>query len=186
MDRPPDIDRELAARARSGDLVAYADLVRRYEQLAFRVAWLVCRSPADAEDAAQEAFIKAYSALGQLRSGAPFRPWFLQIVANQARNRRRAAGRRSHYESLAAVAVSGDAVPSPEAAAVDEERRTHLLAAVAALPEHERVIVECRYLLELTEAETAHVVGVPAGTVKSRLSRAMTHLRVALGEVEGD
>lgn len=185
MDRPPEIDRELAARARHGDLAAYSQLVRRYEQLAFRVAWLVCRSPAEAEDAAQEGFIKAYRALGQMREGAEFRPWLLQIVANQARNRVRSASRRARYESLAAVDAVG-AVPSPEAAAVAHDQQQRLLAALGRLPEGERMIVACRYMLELTESETAAVAGVPRGTVKSRLSRAMGRLREELAEVERD
>ena len=186
MDRPPDIDRELAARARRGDLAAYADLVRRHEDMAFRVAWLVCRSATEAEEATQEGFIKAYAALGRLREGAAFRPWLLQIVANQARNRVRAAGRRSHYEELAAVAASRDAVPSPEAVAVGDDRKRRLLAAVEALPDHERVIVACRYLLELTEAETAQVLDLPVGTVKSRLSRGVARLRSWIEETDRD
>lgn len=185
MDRPPEIDRELAAKARRGDLAAYTQLVRRYETLAFRVAWLVCRSSAEAEDAAQDGFIKAYGALGSLREGAEFRPWLLQIVANEARNRVRSAVRRARYETLAA-AGSADAVPSPEAAAVEHDERQQLLAAVDGLPERERVIVACRFLLELTEAETAAVAGVPKGTVKSRLARAMGRLRTELAEVERD
>jgi RNA polymerase sigma factor (sigma-70 family) len=183
VDRPPDIERELAARARRGDHAAYAELVRRYEQLAFRVAWLVCRSAAEAEDAAQDGFIKAYRALARFRKDADFRPWLLQIVANEARNRVRSARRRLHYESLAAVA-SANAVPSAEAAAVADDRQKRLLLAVDALPEKERVVVACRYLLELTEAETAAVVGVPRGTVKSRLARAMGRLQLELAEVD--
>ncbi len=185
MDRPPETDRKLAARARLGDLAAYAELVRRYEQLAYRVAWLVCRSAAEAEDAAQEGFIKAYRAMGRLREGAEFRPWLLQIVANQARNRARSAIRRARYETLAAVDSVG-AVPSPEAAAVEHELQQSLLAAVDRLPERERLIVACRYLLELSEAETASIAGVPPGTVKSRLARAMGRLRAVLEEVERD
>ncbi len=186
MDRPPHDDVELAAKARNGDLAAYSELVRRYRDVAFRVAWLLCASSADAEDAAQEGFIRAYEALPRLREGAPFRPWLLTIVANQARNRKRAEGRRTHYELRAAAAVPGDAVPSPETAALAGDRRSRLLAAVDGLPDHERVVVGCRYLLELSEVETAAVVGIPAGTVKSRLSRAMARLRETLdGERDG-
>ena len=185
MDRPPATDRELAAGARWGDLAAYAELVERYERLAFRVAWLICRSSVEAEDAAQEGFIKAFRALGRLRQGAEFRPWLLQIIANQARNRVRSARRRNRYETLAAV-DSADAVPSAEAAAVADDERRRLLAAVEGLPERERMIVACRYLLELTEAETAAIAGIPRGTVKSRLSRAMSRLRAELTEAERD
>lgn len=176
MDRPPESDHDLVAKARSGDREAYAELVRRYEQLAFRVAWLVCRSSVEAQDAAQEGFIKAHKALRRFRPDAEFRPWLLQIVANQARNRVRSAARRRHYEARAA-ADSSDAVPSAESAALRSDRRAELLAAVDRLPAGERVIVVCRYLLELSEAETAVVAGIPKGTVKSRLSRAMGRLR---------
>ncbi len=184
MDRPPDSDADLAARAREGDRAAYSELVRRYEQLAFRVAWLVCRSSHEAEDAAQDGFIKAYRALRRFREGAEFRPWLLQIVANQARNRVRSVVRRRHYESLAAVGSTG-AVPPAEAAAVADDQRQRLLVALDRLPERERVIVACRYLLELSEAETAAVARVPRGTVKSRLARAMGRLRADL-EVDRD
>jgi RNA polymerase sigma-70 factor (ECF subfamily) len=186
VDRPPHDDVELAASARRGDLAAYSELVRRYREIAFRVAWLLCASTADAEDAAQEAFIRAYEALPRLREGAPFRPWLLTIVANQARNRRRAEGRRTHHELRAAVVVPGDAVPSPETAALAADRGRRLMTAVDGLPEHERVVVACRYLLELSEAETAAVMGIPPGTVKSRLSRAMARLRETVdGERDG-
>lgn len=183
MDRPPESDHDLVAKARSGDREAYAELVRRYERLAFRVAWLVCRSRVEAQDAAQEAFIKAFRALHRLRQHASFRPWLLQIVANEARNRVRSTSRRSRYESLAATG-SADAVPSAEAEAVGATERDDVLAAVERLPERERLIVACRYLLELSETETALVAGVPKGTVKSRLSRALARMRDDLAEVE--
>src|SRR5947209_5976739 len=91
--RPLD-DLELVERARRGDVSAYDDLVRRYQELAFRTAYLITGVAAEAEDAAQEAFVKAYYALPRFRAGAPFRPWLLRIAANEARNRRKAAGRR--------------------------------------------------------------------------------------------
>ena len=86
---------DLIARARAGESAAYADLVAQHRPAALRVAALVLGDPAEAEDAVQEASVKAYAALARFRDGAPFRPWLLQIVANEARNRRRAAGRRA-------------------------------------------------------------------------------------------
>ncbi len=85
---------ELVERARGGDAAAYETLVRRYEALAFRVAFVILSDAGEAEDAAQEAFLKAWQALPRFRGGAPVRPWLLRIVANEARNRRTAAGRR--------------------------------------------------------------------------------------------
>ena len=87
-------DAELVERAQRGDLGAYEELVSRYQGIAFRTAYVVAGSAADAEEAAQDGFLKAYRALGRFRPGAPFRPWLLEIVGNEARNRRRSAGRR--------------------------------------------------------------------------------------------
>ncbi len=170
---------ELVERARRGDAAAYAALVRMHQGIAFRTALLVTRSAAEAEDAAQDAFIKAHAALGRFRAGAPFRPWLLRIVANEARNRRRAAGRREGLTLRAAErsAASGDAAPSPEAALLSAERRRRLLAAVEELREGERLAVACRYFLDMSEEETAAVLGCRRGTVKSRLSRALSRLR---------
>ena len=81
-------DRDLVLKARQGDVDAYAELVRRYSGIAFRTAYLITRDAAEAEDAAQEAFVKAYYALDRFRIEAPLRPWLLRIVANEARNRR--------------------------------------------------------------------------------------------------
>ena len=180
-------DVELARLARDGDIHAYGELVDRYREVAFRTAWLITRSTADAEDAAEEAFVKAYYALGRFRSGEAFRPWILRIVSNEAKNRRRSAGRRERLAvRVADERGPGDAAPSPETAAVEVERREDLLAALEQLPERDRLVVAYRYLLELSEAETATALGVRPGTVKSRLSRALARLRRELGEGNGD
>jgi RNA polymerase sigma-70 factor (ECF subfamily) len=174
-------DAELVELAKHGDVRAYGELVERYREAAFRTAYLVARNASDAEDAAQEAFVKAYYALARFRAGEPFRPWILRIVTNEARNRRRSAGRR---DRLALRIVErrgpGDAAPSPDAAAVLHESRAMLLAALETLPERDRLVIGYRYLLDLSEAETAATLGVRLGTVKSRLSRALARLREAL------
>ena len=178
--RPPE-ESVLVERARRGDVHAYEQIVQANQSIAFRTAYLVTGNAADAEEAAQDAFVKAYRALGRFRAGAPFRPWLLQIVANEARNRRRSAGRRTGLElRVAAEAPSGDAAPSPEGALLDAEERAALLAAVNELREEDRLVIACRYFLDLSEAETAAALGVRAGTVKSRLSRALERLRPAL------
>ena len=156
--------------------------MRAHQGIAFRTAFLIARDPSDAEEAAQDGFVKAYRALGRFRRGAPFRPWLLQIVANEARNRRRSAGRRANLAlRLAGEARPGDAVPSPEAALLSDERRAELLAAVEGLRDEERLVVSCRFFLGLSEEETAQTLGLKLGTVKSRTSRALAQLR---GEVE--
>ena len=140
---------------------------------------LETRLRALAEDAAQDAFIKARAAMGRFRAGAPFRPWLRTIVSNEARNRRRSAGRRSAL-AVRAAAEPVAPVPLPEAAALAGADRQELAAALGRLgPEHREVIV-LRYLLDLSEAECAAALGCRPGTVKSRLSRALGRLRLEL------
>jgi len=184
----PSADDELVARARAGDDDAYAALVARHRDVAFRTAWLITGTAADAEDTAQEAFIKAHRALARFRSGEPFRPWLLQIVANDARNRRRSAGRREQLAVRAAAdRPASDVAPSPEAAVLAAERRDALLAGLGRLGEDDRLVIGLRYFLDLGEAEMAAAIGVPRGTVKSRLSRALGRLRLGLESgPEGD
>jgi RNA polymerase sigma factor (sigma-70 family) len=180
----PLTEHELVERARGGDGSAYATLVRDHEETAFRIAYVICGNAADAEEAAQDAFLKAYRALGRFRSGEPLRPWLLAIVANEARNRRRSAGRRAALVLRAAGEgrPSGEAASSPEAALLAGERRDVLLAALERMGERDRTVIACRYLLELSEAETAATLGVRRGTVKSRLSRALDRLREEVGQ----
>src|ERR671910_442654 len=181
-DRPPH-EAQLVARAKRGELDAYEDIVRLHETIAFRTAWVITRSAADAEEAAQDAFVKAHAALARFRDGAPFRPWLLAIVANEARNRVRSSGRRARLaQRVAEERRPDDAVPSPEAALLDSERRERLLAAIDRLPGPAREAIACRYLLELSEEETAAALGCRRGTVKSRVSRALGRLREELGE----
>ena len=178
MEGRPLQDPELIELAREGDVRAYGELVERYRDLAFRTAYLITRSAAEAEDAAQDAFVKAYYALDRFRRQEPFRPWLLRIVSNEAKNRVRSARRREGLAlRLAEGGPSGDAGPSPESAATARETQEALLAALAALREEDRLVIAYRYLLELSEAETAEVLGVRPGTVKSRLSRALGRLR---------
>lgn len=173
---------ELVSRARAGDTFAFADLVHMHQTIAFRTAYLVTGTAADAEEATADAFLKAFRALGRFRSGKPFRPWLLAIVANEARNKRRTAARHQGLELRAAGEIrSGDAAPSPEAAVLGDERRRNLLAGVQRLPEDQRLVVACRFFLDLGESETAAVLDVRKGTVKSRLSRALDRLREEVG-----
>ena len=173
-------DADLIARARTGDVAAYEELVRRYQDVAIRTAYLVCPE-ADADDAVQESFLKAYAALPRFRDGAPWRPWLLRIVTNEARNRRRSAGRRQGLAVRAAEREPRDgAVPGPEAVVIAAEGRAELMAALNTLRDEDREVLGARFLLDLSEAETAVTLGVPRGTVKSRTSRALGRLREAL------
>jgi RNA polymerase sigma factor (sigma-70 family) len=147
--------------------------VREHQQVAFRAAYLVTGSAAEAEDAAQEGFVKAWQALPRFREGAPFRPWLLAIVVNEARNRRRHAGRQAAL-ALRAVEPAPPGVEETAAARAEHER---LLRVVGAMREEDRMVIGCRYFLDLSEEETAEALGISRGTVKSRLSRALERLR---------
>ncbi|WP_323101526.1 RNA polymerase sigma factor [Intrasporangium sp. YIM S08009] len=173
------------ARVRAGDPAAYAVLVVRHAPMARRLA-VLSGAGDDADDVVQEAFVKAYAALPRFRAGAGFRPWLLRIVVNETRNTVRGRSRRLLRELRVAVREvaeggRGDRT-DPADAAVGADRRAGLLEALDALPTELREVVTCRYLLELSEAETATVLDLPAGTVKSRLHRALATLREVLAD----
>ena len=170
----------LVERACRGDPAAFEELVLAYQSLAFRTAFMITRDAADAEEAAQDGFVKAHRALGRFRRGEPFRPWLLAIVANEARNRRRTRGRRAAL-ALRAAAETDAPHDDPEEAALATERRQWLLTAVERLRDDDRDVLACRYFLELSEEETAAALGIARGTVKSRTHRALSRLQ---GELE--
>ena len=177
-------DADLIVRARSGDVTAYESIVRRYQDVAVRTAHVLCPET-DADDAVQEAFLKAFDALPRFRDGAPLRPWLLRIVANEARNRRRSAGRRQGLALRAADAsMVARTSPGPEQIVMAAEQRSELLAALNTLRDDDREVLGARFLLDLSEAETAETLGIPRGTVKSRTSRALDRLRAAIGPID--
>jgi RNA polymerase sigma factor (sigma-70 family) len=147
--------------------------VRDHQDVAFRAAYLVTGSAAEAEDAAQEGFVKAWQALPRFRHGAPFRPWLLAIVTNEARNRRRHAGRQ-HALALRSWQPAG---AGPEEAVASRAEHERLLRIVGEMREEDRLVIGYRYFLDLSEAETAEALGIARGTVKSRLARALARLR---------
>ncbi|GGT32742.1 RNA polymerase sigma factor [Nonomuraea spiralis] len=173
-------DDEAIARSLDGDLGAYEVLVARYSVLAHRTAAMLGAGD-EAEDVVQEAFVKAFRHLSGFRRGAPFRPWLLRIVANETHNLTRARGRRSDLAVRLTAAPDTRPPDDPEGAAVATDRRARLLEAVRGLPERERQAVVCRYFLQLSEAETAEVLGRPVGTVKSSTHRGLARLREEVG-----
>jgi RNA polymerase sigma factor (sigma-70 family) len=174
-------EERLVARAKAGDQQAYAQLLARHQAVAFRAAYLITGSAADAEDAIQEACVKAWLALERFRTGAPFRPWLVRIAVNEARNRRRAAGRRAGLVlRLNPSVTEPESAPSAESEALAGEEATRLAAAVARLREDDQLIIAARYFLGLSEGETAIALKLRRGTVKSRLSRAIGRLQEQL------
>jgi RNA polymerase sigma-70 factor (ECF subfamily) len=173
-------DDEAIARSLDGDLAAYEALVARYSALAHRTAYMLGAGD-EAEDVVQEAFVKAFRHLSGFRRDAPFRPWLLRIVANETHDLTRSRGRRADLALRLGATADLRAPDDPEGSAVATDRRARLLAAVRGLPERERQAVVCRYFLQLTEAETAQVLGCPVGTVKSSTHRGLARLREEVG-----
>lgn len=174
---PPDA--ELIEAAQNGDLGAFGALVRRHQQSAVRIAAVTLGSATDADDVAQEAFVKAHKALSRFRPGASFQPWLFRIVVNTARTRQRRMGRqRAVAERTARLELVVEPDPAEVAARRDDSQRT--IAAINRLRPSDRLILTYRWYEQLSEIEIAEALGVRAGTVKSRLNRAMSRLRLEL------
>lgn len=179
----PLAERQLVTSAQKGDRDAFGELVRFHQPIALRVAYLVLRDEGEAEDAVQEAFLKAYRALDRFRPEAEFRPWLLRIVRNESLNRRRSHNRRLQLAlKFSSDLAAEDAAPSPEGEVLEREQRQRLLFALYSLPDRHRAVIECRYLLEMSEEETATVLSIPRGTVKSRSARAIADLEKRLSD----
>jgi RNA polymerase sigma-70 factor (ECF subfamily) len=173
-------DAGLIELASQGDGAAWESLVRQHQEAVFRLAYLLLGDSDDAEDVAQDTFVRAYHAIGRFDAARPLRPWLLRIAANLAHNRRRSAGRYVaalqrffHAEPRPKESVEGDSIQRIEAQA--------LWRAVRRLPEADQQIIYLRYFLELPIDESAAVIGVAPGTVKSRLSRALDRLQTLIG-----
>lgn len=174
-------DTSLVAATLGGDLAAYSQLVRRHASMAKRMA-VLWGADDEVDDVVQEAFVRAYTALPRFRAGQEFRPWLLTIVRHLTLNSRRARGRRIARDRLATEPWPGAVVGDIADDALDAVRRDRLLRCVRDLPTDLREVVVCRYLLELSEAETATTLGLRPGTVKSRLHRALGRLREEVGD----
>jgi RNA polymerase sigma factor (sigma-70 family) len=173
-------DDEAITRALAGDLDAYEVLVARYSMAAHRTAGLLGAGD-EAEDVVQEAFVKAFRHLRSFRREAAFKPWLLRIVANETHNLTRSRGRRAGLTVRLGQEREQDGPESPEGIVVAADGGARLLEAVRNLPDREREAVVCRYFLQLSEVETAEVLGVRLGTVKSRTFRGLRRLREEVG-----
>ena len=140
------------------------------------------------DDCAQEAFLRGYRSLGRFKTGEPFRPWLLTIVVNVTRNQQRSAARwtRNATRCSANGRQANGTTASAEHDAMVNDLHESVRTALRALPAKYREVVTCRYLLELTEGETAQVLDLPAGTVKSRLSRALDQMETRLQKETSD
>ncbi len=167
---------EWIVRARQQDEAAWEALTRQHQDAVFRLAYLLVGDADDAEDVAQEAFIRAYRALGRFDTTRPLRPWLLSITANLARNRLRSVGRYLNALNRALRAEPEKVINVPEASQQKIEAQA-LWQAVRQLGEADQHVIYLRYFLEMSEAETAEALSIAPGTVKSRLHRALGRLR---------
>lgn len=172
----------LIEQAQQGDETAWATLVGQHQEAVFRLAYLLLGDADEAQDVAQEAFIRAFYALERFDPTRPLRPWLLRIVTNLARNKRRAIGR--YLAALGRWFQQEAAFSGPQPAEVHRQRADAqmLWQAVQRLRLSDQEIIYMRYFLELSVAETAEAAGLAPGTVKSRLHRALDRLRRVIAE----
>jgi RNA polymerase sigma-70 factor (ECF subfamily) len=172
----------LVHRALSGDDSSWAVLMRRHQEPVYRLAYLLSGDPDEADDIAQEAFIRAYGALEQFDPERPMRPWLLRITRNTAHNRRRAI--RRYLQALRRAArlepLLTASAHSPTESSDQRSERNRLWEAVKRLSRMDQEVIYLRYYLELTEGEAAEALSVPSGTVKSRTHRALARLQTVI------
>ena len=178
-------DERLAALAAGGDRGAFDALVTRHRQAVYRLCWSATGNAADADDAAQETFVRVYRSLPSYDPARPFGPWLRKIAWNCGLTVRRdgSAGVPRVAEGDAPEAI--DPAPGPEEAAAGNEERRRVADAMAGLPAELRMVMVLRAVEGLSYGEIASAAGIPAGTVMSRLSRARTRLLAALGTRPG-
>ncbi len=173
-----DDERGVVAAARRGNADAWEALVQAHQQAVFRLAYLLLGDADDAEDIAQETFLRAYHALDRFDPGRPLRPWLMRITTNLCHNWRRSVGR---YLSALNHALRSQppAVSAVQQAEQQLEAET-LWKAVQRLRPQDQQVIYLRYFLDCSEADTAAVLGTAQGTVKSRSHRALARLRAVL------
>jgi RNA polymerase sigma-70 factor (ECF subfamily) len=170
---------DLLAKAQKGNLFAFEEIVKRHQRRVYGVAFRILRRHDLADDVVQDTFIRAYQSLGTFQLGRPFAPWVATIAANLALNHVRSPRFREEPlpEAHAEIPVSA---PSPLEGVLEAEAASHLQAALARLPAEQRAVFVLRAVEDLSYREIAESLGLPVGTVMSRLARAREKLREAL------
>jgi RNA polymerase sigma-70 factor (ECF subfamily) len=171
------VEREQIWLARQGDTDAYGQLMIRHQQAVFNIAYRVTGNRQEAEDVAQEAFVKAYRALGRFDTERPFAPWLYRIATNTALNW---VKRRRPETTLDTETPLADPAPGPEAQAIATDTAAQLRTAIAALPSNYRAVIELRHFQGLSYQEMSDALNVPISDVKSWLFRARRKLRKVL------
>ncbi|MDB5804716.1 MAG: polymerase sigma factor [Betaproteobacteria bacterium] len=188
-----DIDQQLVARAQQGEKQAFELLVAKYQRKLLRLISRLVRDPAEAEDVAQDAFIKAYRALPQFRGDSAFYTWLYRIGVNTAKNYLVSQGRRPPSSTEkdneeAETFEDADAlrdINTPESILLSKEIATTVNAAMAKLPEELRTAISLREIEGLSYDEISEVMNCPIGTVRSRIFRAREAIAAELRPLLG-
>jgi RNA polymerase sigma-70 factor (ECF subfamily) len=169
----------------------FSELVVRHQRRAVRIALHYLRDSADADEAVQDAFIKAYMHIGTFREELPFEVWFTRILINGCLDRLKARRRRERWFAPPVMDSSGverdpaeylpSRGPSPEEHVLSEERRQQLLAALAKLPERQRMVFMLSHFEGRSSREVSTLTGLNESTVRVHLFRAVRRLRTLLG-----
>jgi RNA polymerase sigma-70 factor (ECF subfamily) len=167
-------------RLRAGDAPAFEELVMTYQHRVFGVALRMLGNAAEAEEVAQEAFVRAHGALGDFRGDAKLSTWLYAITSRLCLNRLATGERRLTRQGEDALLRLSDAGPRPDAALERRELESALGRAIAELPEDRRIVVVLRDIEGLSYEEIAQVLELELGTVRSRLHRARADLKEKL------
>jgi RNA polymerase sigma-70 factor (ECF subfamily) len=175
-------DQDVIDRVLAGDLAAFEHVMRRYNQRIYRVVRAIVKNNAEAEDVMQEAYVNALTHLSDFAGRARFSTWLTRIAMHEAFARVRSHQRQRSFEANMTEPESNSPTVTPEQSASDGELRGLLEHAVSLLPEHFRLVFVLRDVQQLSVAETAETLDIPAETVKTRLHRARGLLRDQLSE----
>ncbi len=175
-------DADILRAAQGGDEAAFTEIVRRYQRSVYRVAWALTRNASDADDLAQETFVRAWQAIGRFRVGEPLYPWLARIATNLAFSlfRRRKRRPETPLEPLVEAGQQWGVEDDPAERVAADERERLLQAAFAELKPEHQAILALRVVEEQSYEAMARTLGVPVGTVMSRLSRARAELKARM------
>lgn len=180
-------DLKAIAQLKRGDIAGLSALVARYQVRAVRTAYLITQNESTAQDIVQEAFLEVYRSIRQFDSQRPFSPWFMRIVVNKAIKSSQQANQFYPLEMEEEEQdVYVDPMPGPEALIENAATEQAVWRALEALSPERRAVIVLRFYFEMSESEISEQLGIPAGTVKSRLHTAKQKLRYLLQGVMND
>jgi RNA polymerase sigma factor (sigma-70 family) len=173
------IETELLIKAKNGNRAAFTRLVEEYQKLILSMAYQMTGSAADMDDIAQETFLHAFQNLKSFRGDASFKTWLVRITMNLSSNYRRSQ-KASRTENITEECMPVSHDEGQDYSMIQFEQQSQVRKAVAALPEHYRIVVVLRDFQDLSYQEITHTLGIPMGTVMSRLAKARDLLRNCL------